>query len=132
MTTNKYRMKKIVQRLKRHGLIRTFLFIIWRITPYKFRGYILSIVMKLFLPLLPKHVYLTVNQTKIFIRPEDRWVFYNYFIYGEHDEYEISFVRKHIPRHYSFIDVGANFGAWTFSLADHFVQNITTVPTLIK
>lgn len=84
--------------------------------------------MKFLLLLKIKHLKITVNQTEIFIQPNNRWVFYKYFILGRYDEREVSSIREHIPQNYSFIDVGANFGAWAFSLADHFAQTIAFEP----
>ena len=121
-------INKIALRLRRYGFMRTTIFIIWRATPYRFRRYIDRAIIKALLLLNIEYLKTSVNQTEIFIVPRYPFTIMAYFISGHYDEREISFIRKYISPNYSFIDVGANFGAWTFSLADHFEKVIAFEP----
>lgn len=121
-------LNRIKERFKRYGLIRTVIFFIWWMAPPIFRKLIDRTLIKIFRLLKIKHLKTRVNQTEIFIVPRYPWVIYRYFIVGRYDERETALIKKHIPRNYAFIDVGANFGAWTFSLADHFVQVLAFEP----
>lgn len=122
------KMGRVAQQIKRYGLIRTTLCVVNSLIPYKHRGPFHDMLMLVFRLLTIKQFKTRVNQTELFLMPKNNWVLYKYFILARYDEREIALVQKCIPQHYSFVDVGANFGAWTFSLAGHFARTIAFEP----
>ena len=74
------------------------------------------------------HIQVPINQTKLFIDPRNSWSLRVYALSPHYDSAEIVAVRKTIPGSYTFVDVGANFGVWSFSLADHFSRVLGVEP----
>ena len=69
-----------------------------------------------------------VNGLKLFIDPRNSWSLRVYALQPYYDLAEISAVRKTVPGACTFVDVGANFGAWSFSLAGHFSRVLGVEP----
>lgn len=119
---------RIVQRVRRYGFFRTAIFFIWWLSPPKLRKVIDRTIIKCCRLLRIGHLKIAVNETEIFTVPKYPFVIVRYFLAGRYDEEEIAAIRRWTPSNYSFIDVGANFGVWTFSLADHFTQTFAFEP----
>jgi len=107
------------QRFERFGFWRTAIFLVWwRSSPGLCRK-IVSALGRLFAR-TGRQVMINVNNTRLCIDTLSPWVVREYFILGRYDEKEINAVRAALRGDYAFVDIGANLGAWTFSLADHF------------
>lgn len=122
------RINRMAQRVRRYGFIRTLVFFVWCIGPLWLRQIIDRSVILICRWLNIQQLKTVVNQTEIFIIPKCPWIVYRYFIVGRYDEEEINCIRGWIPAHYTFMDVGANFGVWTFSLAEHFREVLAFEP----
>lgn len=75
-----------------------------------------------------KSIRTTVNDVRIYADPRNRWSL-QYIVLNPYYDWEyIQAVRHCIPREYTFFDIGANFGVWSFSLADAFPKIIAVEP----
>ena len=70
----------------------------------------------------------TVNDVTLHIDPRNYWSLGNYYFHPYYDRAEIAAVKRSLPKDYDFVDIGANFGAWTFSLRDHFTRVLSVEP----
>ncbi|MDO8527421.1 MAG: FkbM family methyltransferase [Deltaproteobacteria bacterium] len=61
-----------------------------------------------------------VNGVRIWVDPRDFWVMREYVLKPRYNHEEIDLVRRLIPRTFDMIDIGANYGVWSFSLESHF------------
>jgi FkbM family methyltransferase len=69
-----------------------------------------------------------LNGINLYIDPRDTWALRAYALQPNYDLAEISAVKKTVPRAYTFVDVGANSGVWSFSLAGHFSRVLGVEP----
>ena len=77
-----------------------------------------------------RQIPVTINDVRLTIDPRDYWSLRAYLFSPTYDLKEIAAVEHFIPREYEFIDVGANFGAWAFTLARHFSRVIAVEPDI--
>lgn len=121
--------------LKRYGLLRTMRYAAWGFLchpsigiPRLFRNKLLHALGRSFDMLGIHCIPVTVNDVRLYIDPRNYWSLREYALSPYYDKHEISAVRRLIPGEYTFIDVGANFGAWSFSLASHFSRVVVVEP----
>jgi FkbM family methyltransferase len=131
------RLTKILRRGRRalghYGFRRTLIYTAWAIVCRfrilkPFRNRIPGAFARLFqLPGIHS-IPVTANGVKLYIDPRNGWALREYAFKPYYDVHEISAVRRSIPGGYTFIDVGANFGVWSFSLATHFSKVLAVEP----
>lgn len=121
--------------LRRYGFLRTAIYTMWALACYPRLGIPRSLTRKmlsgfarLFRVFGVRSIPVTVNGAKIHIDPTDSWSLREYALKPHYDFREISAVRQCVPDMYTFIDVGANFGVWSFSLATHFSKVLAVEP----
>lgn len=73
-------------------------------------------------------ILIPANGVKLYIDPRSYWSVREYVLRPHYDLAEITAVKITIPPGYTFIDVGANFGLWSFSLSGHFSRVLGVEP----
>lgn len=71
-----------------------------------------------------------INDMKLYIDPTNSWSLRAYAFNPYYDWPEISSIKRLVPGEYTFIDIGANFGAWSFPLASHFSKVLGVEPDI--
>lgn len=114
------KIRTLKRRIAQYGWGHTGIYIIWRMLPKIVGMHLLGYCVKVLSIFGIKKLRAIVNNVSLYVDPRNTWVLREYFIMGDYDQNEIDIMRRCIPSDYTFIDIGANFGAWTFSLANHF------------
>jgi len=133
------RLSQIMSRghraLSRYGLLRTMRYVVWMVLcypsigiPKSLRNRLLHVLGRAFDKFGIRSIPVTVNDVRLYIDPRNYWSLREYALSPYYDKHEISAIRRLIPGEYTFIDVGANFGAWSFSLAGHFSRLVAVEP----
>jgi FkbM family methyltransferase len=133
------RLNRIVRRgrkaLSQYGFLRTPIYAAWAIIchpklkiPSPFRNKIPRALASLFQVLGIHSIPVIVNDVKLYIDPRNGWSLREYALKPSYDLRAISAVRRFVPNVYTFIDVGANVGVWSFSLATHFSRVLAVEP----
>lgn len=92
------------------------------------RSRVVSALAHLFRVLKIRRIAVTVNGVKIYIDPRNGWSLREYALRPHYDLQEMTAVKRSVPREYTFVDVGANFGVWAFTLAKHFSLVLAVEP----
>jgi FkbM family methyltransferase len=125
----------LIQKIKKHGLIRSAIYQAWRSMSNPTFGFsapkrrkIVSGLAEMFSLVGIKKLRVRVNSKPIYIDPSCPWALASFLMIPRYDIEEIEKVESCIPEDFIFIDVGANFGVWTFTLAKHFKNIIAIEP----
>jgi FkbM family methyltransferase len=77
-----------------------------------------------------EQVQTSINDVKLYVDPRNPWSLRSIVLSPYYDKLQISTIRNANLKNYTFFDIGANFGTWTFSLADTFSQVISVEPEI--
>jgi FkbM family methyltransferase len=126
---------RILKAPSRYGFLWALIYISWAAIsirslriPRSLRNRIPEVAGRVFDKLGIESIRVPVNGVKLYIDPRNYWSLREYAFRPHYDFAEISAVKKTVPASYTFIDIGANFGVWSFSLAGHFSRILGVEP----
>lgn len=128
-------MARARRALGQYGLFWALIYTAWAVIcnprlkiPRSLRNRIPRLAGYAFATLGIEHLSVPVNGLKLYIDPRNFWSLREYVLQPHYDLAEISAVKRLVPASYTFIDIGANFGIWSFSLAQHFSRVVGVEP----
>jgi len=128
-------IKQGLKALNRYGLFRTIRYAGLVVVSHPsfgktrwLRNWMFRALILIFKTLRVKTISVKINDVNLYIDPTNSWSLRAYAFNPYYDWAEISSVKRIISSEYTFIDVGANFGAWSFPLAAHFSKVLAVEP----
>jgi FkbM family methyltransferase len=128
-------IKQGLKALNRYGLFRTIRYAGLVVVSHPsfgktrwLRNWMFRALILIFKTLRVKTISVKINDVNLYIDPTNPWSLRTYAFSPFYDWEAISSVKEIISSEYTFIDVGANFGAWSFPLAAHFSKVLAVEP----
>lgn len=70
----------------------------------------------------------SLNDARVFVDPRSYFALRHLIVSRYYDIDQIDAVRAAVPGEWTFLDIGANFGSWTFPLSRHFSRVLAAEP----